>query len=248
TCSGDATVDLAKRHGFEIHSIQPKEFNHGLTRQAGADLCPEADVLIYMTQDVVLADPQALKNLFQCLENREIAAAYGRQVPRPKATPLEAFARLHNYPEESRIKTLADIPMLGIHAAFCSNSFAAWRKSALNQIGGFAETDFGEDMLAAARLLQNGWHIAYCAEAKVVHSHPMSAKEEFTRSRQIGRMHRANPWLEKQFGKTTGAGKEYLTKQITFLKKRSPSKIPRAGLTALAKYSGFQIGKMGRLK
>ncbi|MBC8205658.1 MAG: glycosyltransferase family 2 protein, partial [Kiritimatiellaeota bacterium] len=243
TCSGDATVDLAKRHGFEIHTIQPEHFNHGLTRQVGADLCPQADVLIYMTQDAVLADPQALENLLQSLENQQAAAAYGRQLPPPGTPPTEAFARQHNYPPESRIKTLADISDLGLHTAFCSNSFAAWRKDALDKIGGFPETDFGEDMLAAARLLQNGWHITYCAEAKVVHSHPLSTKEEFIRSRQIGRMHRANPWLEDLFGPTTGAGKKYLSEQVGFLSKNAPGALPSALLSAAAKFSGFSIGK-----
>jgi rhamnosyltransferase len=255
TYSKDETVRMAEKHGFEVHKIQPQDFNHGLTRQYGADLCPEADVLIYMTQDAVLADPKALASLFQPfrvnpqdepLENQNIATVYGRQLPRPEATPLEAFARHHNYPEESRIKTLADIPTLGIHAAFCSNSFAAWRKTALDQIGGFPKTDFGEDMLTAARLLKNGWAVAYCSEATVIHSHPMSVKEEFIRSRQIGRMHRANPWLEQQFGKTTNAGKKYLINQIQFLIKNAPKSLPSALLAAVVKFVGFKIGKAGQ--
>jgi len=248
TCSNDETVRMAEKHGFEVHKIQPPDFNHGLTRQYGADLCPEADVLIYMTQDALLADPQAMGNLFQPLENQQVAAVYGRQLPRPKATPLEAFARHYSYPATSRIKTLADIPTLGIHAAFCSNSFAAWRKTALNQVGGFPGTDFGEDMLAAARLLKNGWAVAYCAEATVIHSHPMRIKEEFIRSRQIGQMHRANPWLEQQFGKTTNAGKKYMTKQIRFLARNAPESLPSALLSAVAKFSGFKIGISGRIK
>jgi rhamnosyltransferase len=40
---------------------------------------------------------------------------------------------------------------------FFSNSFGAYRKSALEQAGGFPkESNFGEDTVVAARLLQNG--------------------------------------------------------------------------------------------
>lgn len=183
--STDETVPLAKKHGFKIEPIDPKCFNHGLTRQKGAELCSNVDYLIYMTQDAVPASPTSFSSLLMPFGSQQVAAVYGRQLPRCKATRLEAFARHHNYPKESMLKTLSDIPTLGVQTAFCSNSFAAWRKDLLEQIGGFESTDFGEDMLAAAKLLLKGWDIAYCSEATVIHSHPMTLKQEY----QIGRAH-----------------------------------------------------------
>lgn len=245
TCSEDATVELAKKHGFEVHTIRPEEFNHGLTRQHGFDLCPEADVLTYMTQDAVPADPQALKNLFQCLENEDIAAAYGRQLPPPETPSVEAFARLHNYPPESRTKSKADIQQLGLQTAFCSNSFAAWRRTALENIGGFPATDFGEDMLAAAKLILAGHSVAYCAEAAVLHAHPLSLRETFRRGRQIGALHRRHPWLRTQFGRPEKSGDRYVQAGTAFLARESPLQIPCFLVQSSTKLLGFLSGKSG---
>src|SRR6185312_14040809 len=54
--SVDGTADLASSAGFRIHTIPRNEFNHGGTRQLAADLLPDAELLIYLTQDAVLAD------------------------------------------------------------------------------------------------------------------------------------------------------------------------------------------------
>src|ERR1700688_4719992 len=51
--SSDGTADLARQDGFEVISISPKIFNHGGTRQMGAELAEDADLLLYMTQDAV---------------------------------------------------------------------------------------------------------------------------------------------------------------------------------------------------
>ena len=83
-----------------------------LTRQQGANLCPEAEAVIYITQDAIPASPHAFETLGAAFENPQVGAVYGRQLPRENATPLESFARKHNYPPQSRIKTIEDIPEL----------------------------------------------------------------------------------------------------------------------------------------
>jgi rhamnosyltransferase len=239
TCSSDETVELAKQHGFEVHRIKPDQFNHGLTRQYGATLCPKADIILMMTQDTVPANPGAFSKLLAPFSDPQVAAAYGRQLPRADAPPTEAFARLYNYPPESRIKTLADIPEHGLQTAFCSNSFAAWRKSALDQIGGFEDTPFGEDMLAAARLILAGHSIAYCADAEAIHSHPPTLREAFRRGRQIGQLHRHHPWLRIRFGSPEKTGNSYMRKGIHFLTRNSPLDIPLLLFQSATKLFGF---------
>src|SRR5690349_15415245 len=41
--SADGTPDLARRDGFEVVEIPSSEFNHGGTRQRGADLAADAN-------------------------------------------------------------------------------------------------------------------------------------------------------------------------------------------------------------
>jgi len=243
SASTDQTVEIAKQHGFEVHTVSRETFNPGLTRQLGATLCPETEVLIYMTQDATPAEPQTFQTLTDCFLTPQIAVAYGRHRPHPDACITEQFKRQYLYPDQSQIRTADDIPAFGLKTTFCSNSFAAWRTRALEQIGGFENTPFGEDMLAAAKLILAGQAIAYCAEAEVIHSHPSTYRENFIRGRQIGKLHRHHPWLEQQFGKTTDTGWKYLANQIVFLAKTELWKIPHATLTATAKTLGFCSGK-----
>ena len=65
---------------------------------------------------------------------------------------------------------------------FCSNVCAAWRRDTYLKLGGFEKkTVFNEDMIFAGRLIQAGGKIAYCADARVIHSHNYHAVQQFHR-------------------------------------------------------------------
>ncbi len=198
--STDDTCAQAEEHAFELLRIPKEKFDHGQTRQLGAEQFPEADLLIYMTQDVILTGNKSLEILINGFKNPSVSASYGRQIPCLDATGGEKVMRAYNYPETSTLKTEDDIPEMGLHTPFCSNSFAAYRKADLLKIGGFPKTDFGEDMLVAAKLILNGNAIFYNAEATVIHSHSDTLKTAFQRGRSIGEMHKQNPWLLNAFG------------------------------------------------
>src|ERR1700744_3407525 len=61
--STDDTVELAHASGFQVRTVKRAEFNHGGTRQMAAEAQPQAEILVYMTQDAVLAGPNALLDL-----------------------------------------------------------------------------------------------------------------------------------------------------------------------------------------
>lgn len=241
--STDGTANLAKQDGYRLITIPRSEFRHGGTRQYAAELAPGADVLIYLTQDSILADENALARLTAVFEDPSVGAAYGRQLPRRDANPIEAHARLFNYPPVSAIRSLDDKATLGFKAIFFSNSLGAYRRTALQQTGGFPkESDFGEDTVVAARLLQNGWRIAYVAEAQAYHSHAYSCREEFQRYYKIGRLHGNEPWLLRDFGRASGEGRRFAISEIQYLFRHSPWLIPEAMLRTGLKYVGYRRG------
>jgi len=162
----DGTANLARVAGFRVCTIARSDFNHGGTRQLAAELLSDAEVLVFLTQDVVLADSSALARMLACFADPNVAAAFGRQLPRLGAAPIEAHARIFNYPAVSDVRTLASREELGFKTIFISNSFAAYRRDALMAVGGFPQdVIFGEDTITAAKLLLSGWKIAYVAEA-----------------------------------------------------------------------------------
>lgn len=63
-----------------------------------------------------------------------------------------------------------------------SNSFAAYRRSVFEELGGFPEhTILAEDMFMAAKMIESGYKVGYCAESAVRHSHNYRPREEFKR-------------------------------------------------------------------
>jgi rhamnosyltransferase len=245
--SDDGTDDLARAAGFRVHSISRAEFNHGGTRQLAADLLPEAELLVFLTQDAVLADTGALKALLAPFSDPQVAAAFGRQLPRPEAGPIEAHARLFNYPIQPSMRTFESRETLGFKAIFLSNSFAAYRREALLSVGGFpTNVIFGEDTITAARFLLAGRKIAYVAEAKAYHSHSYTWRQDFKRYFDIGVLHSRENWLLKEFGQTSGEGRRFVVSELGYLWHRSWWLIPSAlGRTAL-KLFGYRLGRLER--
>jgi rhamnosyltransferase len=242
--SNDGTAELAREAGFAIETIKRAAFDHGATRQLGADLVKDSEIVVYLTQDSILASPDAIEFLVRSFDDPQVAAAYGRQLPRLGAGPIESHARLFNYPANSRIKTWHDRGEMGIKAAFLSNSFSAFRISALTSVGGFPEgVIFGEDMLTAARLLRAGYKIAYVAEAETYHSHSYGLSAEFKRNFDIGVMHNREAWLLEEFGSAGKEGKRFVVSETKFLARKSPWLIPSSMMRIAAKLLGYRAGR-----
>lgn len=243
--SSDGTVALAHAHGFAVKLIRKADFNHGGTRLLGLGLMPDAEFIVFMTQDALLANPDAIANLLAAFEDAQVGAAYGRQLPHRGAGPIAAHARLFNYPQQAQVRSLGDRTRYGIKTAFISNSFAAYRRSALIQAGGFpADTIMNEDTYVAANMLIYGWKIAYCAAAQVYHSHDYAYREEFKRYFDIGVFHARSSWLQRVFGTAAGEGRRFVLSELRYLLKHAPWLIPSALLRTGMKWLGFSMGSL----
>jgi rhamnosyltransferase len=241
--STDNTPNLAQQAGYRLITIPRADFRHGGTRQLAADLAADSDILVYLTQDSLLADPNALANLISAFDDPSVGAAFGRQLPRPGANPIEAHARLFNYPPVSSIRTPESVATMGFKSIFFSNSFGAYRRTALEQVGGFPkELNFGEDTVVAARLLQHKWKIAYVADALAYHSHGYTLREEFQRYHSIGQLHGSESRLVRDFGKATGEGSRFVASEMRHLLRHAPWLVPEALLRSGLKYLGYQRG------
>lgn len=243
--SNDLTLEASVQAHFVVKSIPRIEFNHGGTRQIAVDtLRGETDVLVFMTQDAVLATPDSLLNLLAAFEDSSVAAAYGRQLPRTDASPLASHSRIFNYQNISRTIKLNDKESLGIKACFLSNSFAAYRVSDLLSIGGFSKNVIlGEDTSAAARLLLAGKAIRYQADACVYHSHDYTPLEEFRRYFDTGVFHARERWLLDAFGGAGGEGFRFVKSELRYLLRKAPWLIPSALLRTACKLAGYRLGR-----
>ena len=241
--STDATAEKFRNTGASVIEVERASFDHGGTRQQGADLCDDYDILIFLTQDAIPADEHAIGRLVGAFSNPAVGVAYGRQLPRPEAGAIEAVARLFNYPPTDQFVTPASARGMGIKASFCSNSFAAYRTSALAQVGGFPRgTIFGEDAIVTGRLLLAGWAKAYVSGAAVVHSHDYRIAEEARRYFDVGVLHAREHWLLDSFGRAEGEGVAFICAQMTYLLKHDPLAILSAATRIFVKYSAYRLG------
>ena len=264
--SSDGSVHLSQQAGFTVLPIQAQNFNHGGTRQWALDQGlekasqqnqPKPKFVVYLTQDAVLAHTNSLQELLSAFQLPQVAATFGRQMPKPNATWLEVHARKFNYPETSRTVQLQDKASLGIKTCFLSNSFAAYRLQALQAMGGFpSNLPLGEDTYTAAKLLLSGQSLHYQASAAVYHSHNYNGIQDFKRMFDTGVFHALNPWLQQSFGRAEGEGWKLLSSQWQYLKTlNSPSNPIRPGWlggsfqmfkTNFIKLTAYQLGRAYR--
>ncbi len=247
--STDDTVATAKSFGLDVLTIPRRTFNHGATRQFALEQLLKTsplDVAIFLTQDVLLRDENSLSTLVKIFDaNSTVGLSYGRQLPHVNATNEAKFLRAFNYPPESQLRSFDDRKIFGIKTAFASNSFAAYRISALQDVGGFpSHVPLCEDMFVAAKMLLNGWKIFYAADAQVFHSHNYTAAQEFRRYVEIGKFHAQEPWIRETFGSAEGAGKKFVVMKLTALAKKNPVECFGAIFRDVAKFFGYRIGRL----
>lgn len=216
--STDGTGELASERAPNVTKIPSGQFNHGGTRQMMVSINPGYDLYVFLTQDAYLEDARAIENLIKPFGDPEIGAVCGRQLPHFDANLIAQHARKFNYPEASQVKSLADSVVFGIKTPFISNSFSAYRGSALLEVGGFPEhVILSEDMYVAAKMLLAGWKLAYSSDALCRHSHNYTIKEEFLRYFDQGVFHAREPWIREAFGGAGGEGFRYVKSELKFL-------------------------------
>lgn len=229
---------------LSVFHVTKEEFDHGATRHAGI-MESDADVCVLMTHDAMPADRKLIEKLTDALmAGEKIGAAYARQLPEKDCNIIERYTRSFNYPEESRVKTAADLSELGIKTYFCSNACAAYKRELYVQLGGFIKkTIFNEDMIFAAKLIQNGYGVAYAADARVIHSHNYTGVQQFCRNFDLAVSQKDHPEVFEGI-RSEGEGIRLVKKTAGYLVKTGKIYLlPQLVYISGCKYLGYLVGK-----
>lgn len=232
---------------LEVYHLRKQDFDHGGTRKQAAEWS-DAEIMVFMTQDALPADRNLIGNLIRpVLEQEKIGAAYARQLPNKECSFLERYTRSFNYPGESSVKFEQDLPVYGIKTYFCSNVCAAYSKEIFKELGGFPERAiFNEDMIYAGKLIQNGYGIAYAADARVIHSHNYSCIQQFHRNFDLGVSQAEHPEVFDGVS-SEGEGIRLVKKTFGYLLRSGRIwLIPEFVLQSGFKYAGYFLGKRFR--
>ena len=205
--------------------------------------CSDGDVFVCMTQDAMPVDRHLLERLTARLSG-DVGAAYARQLPGNESSEFERISRSFNYPENSRLKSAADLEALGVKTFFCSNVCAAYRRGVYEELGGFARhTIFNEDMIYAAGLVRAGYSIAYEAQARVVHAHNYTNLQQLRRNFDLGVSQAEHPEVFAAV-RSESEGKRLISAAWKYLKsKKRLYKFPGFCVQCCFKYTGFLLGK-----
>lgn len=239
------TAQVAQAFGCRLLRISPEAFNHGLTRTEAARKA-RGKILVFFTQDARPAGQKTLAFLLEAFSSPGVAAAFGRQLAPPALGLWAELHRRYNYPPCSRVVSRSDAPRLGLRTVFFSNSFGAYRRNLLEEIGWFPPVPALEDVYVCARLLEEGYQVAYVAEALVWHGHHLSLAREFRRYKQMGAFYRQNPWILEKYGAPGGEGRKYVAFVWRELKKQGKRHLfPLFLGRQFVRLAGYLAGRLG---
>ena len=233
---------LETYQNVKVYHVSKREFDHGGTRRMGVKKS-SADVFVMMTQDAMPKDDRLIEKLVEPLQG-EVAVAYARQLPREDSTPVESYTREFNYPAKSRIKSAADLDSLGIKTFFCSNVCAAYRREIYEELGGFVRhTIFNEDMIYAAKVIENEQKVYYNAKARVIHSHNYNFAQQFHRNFDMAVSQAQHPEIFRKVS-SEKEGMKLIKNTVAFLiKQRRPWLVFKLFTDCVAKYAGYLLGR-----
>jgi len=184
--SSDGTVDTLRDFGATVLAIGPGEFDHGLTRMAGARRA-RGQILVFATQTMRPAGHHWLGGLVEALDaDPLVAGASSRLVPHEDADPLtrldaEREASYSTAPSRRVIDDRAAYRALApdelralahFHTVSC-----AIRAEALERVPFRSVTTIGEDLQWGKDALEAGMAIVHEPRSVARHSHPYGFDE-----------------------------------------------------------------------
>ena len=246
TESNDNTEKYLNLNKIDYKKISKSEFSHSLVREKEA-LQSKADILVFVTQDVVIEDDLWLYKLTRDIQSGECEAAYSRQLS--KYDNIEKYTREKNYPTESYVVSKKDISNRGLRTFFFSDAASAISCKVFKELNGYDGKDLviSEDMYIAYKIIMNNYRIKYCSDSVVFHSHDFTLKEIYNRYYDTGIFFKENKYLDKFGTNSTGGGMaKYIIKRS--LQDKNIKVIIRFLPDMMARFIGMKMGKFKGVK
>ena len=172
--STDSTVSIAGSFGAKVVHIRPEEFTFGRSLNFGIKEA-KREFIVIASAHVYPVYPDWLETLLHPFQNDSVALTYGKQ----RGPESARFSEQQIYHQWFR-----DVSNLNQETAFCNNANAAIRKS-LWEKNNYDETLTGlEDLAWAKRAKEQGYAIAYVAEAEIMHVHNETPRGVYNRYRR----------------------------------------------------------------
>lgn len=240
----DNTEKILQNINAKYKVIESKDFSHSLTREREAYEC-NADIIVFITQDIVIEDEMWLYYLIKDIEAGKCEASYSRQIS--NSNSIEKYTRELNYPSESRFITKKDIDKLQLRTFFFSDAASAIKREVFIKLKGYDQKNLpiNEDMYFAYKLIMNGGIIKYCADSKVIHSHDFTFKQQYDRYYLTGHFFKENEYLNQYKVNDSGlAMAKYVLKRA--IQEKNVKVLIKFFPNMIARFIGMKKGKRSK--
>ncbi|HET7009903.1 MAG TPA: glycosyltransferase family A protein [Anaerolineales bacterium] len=172
--STDATLAIASRYPVRVLHLDPASFSFGRSLNLGC-AAARGEFIVVASAHVYPVYPDWLERLLEPFADPQVAGVYGKQRGDTTTRFSEHQVFRQWFPETSIDRQ---------DSAFCNNANAAIRRSLWQRHPYSEELPALEDVDWAAWAMSQGFHIAYRAEAEVIHVHDEDAGAVFNRYRR----------------------------------------------------------------
>lgn len=181
----DRTLELLQKYPCRIWKIRPEDFHDSKTRNLGVRLA-HTKYIVFLVADAYPSGSLWLRKLVEPLKNPKVGIVFGRQLPKPAASPIETYFLSISYPNKDRVFDAGSVRASPSQLVLNSDVAAAYRRDLLLEFP-FDETlPWNEDQEIARRLLRAGYLVVYRGDASVYHSHTYSLRTLFMRYFDVG--------------------------------------------------------------
>lgn len=231
--STDNTLKIVSMYDVDLIEIPPDKFTFGYSLNVGAENA-KGKYLVYLSAHAKPINDKWLHNLTKGLKDKDIAAVYGRQIPRKYCNPLESKDILQCYGDKSKIQ---------VNEYFFSNVNSAIKKEIWKSNRFDEKIAIAEDHEWAKRILRQGFKIKYEPSAVVIHSHNYNFSQVYKRYYNEGLAYSYIYNLKMSLFRLIGSYIKVIVGDYTFLQKQKKLKyIPFSFLYRLSQNLGLYMG------
>ena len=172
--STDATLSIASRYPTKVVYIDPEEFTFGRALNVGCEAAT-GEYIVNASAHVYPVYNDWLERLLAPFVDSQIALVYGKQRGNEITKFSEHQILAKWFPEHSNLNQ---------GHSFCNNANAAIRRQLWEKMPYDEKLTGLEDLDWAKRVMDEGYHIAYAADADIMHVHNETPMRIYNRYRR----------------------------------------------------------------
>jgi glycosyltransferase involved in cell wall biosynthesis len=169
--STDRTAEIAEEYGARVVRITPEEFTFGRSLNLGIEAA-RGELVVIVSAHCYPVYPDWLEQLLAPLVDEQVAVSYGKQRGGDTNRYSEHQWFRHYFPDTSLARQ---------GHAYCHNANAAIRRSKWQEHKYNENLTGLEDLAWGSWVFEQGYGIAYAAEAEIIHLHDEGPKTVYNR-------------------------------------------------------------------